>query len=476
VRPDGLEDNYYFGGGGDTLISPLALALCLLAVILILVLPRKYVVVPFLLAGLLIIVREQVVIAGLHFMIYRILILAAGIRLVTSYLMVERESFRWRLTSLDKCLVVWALSNAIMYTILWREVGALVNRLGFLYTTLGAYFIFRYFIRDREDVIRTIKVLSCVTALIAVVMIAEQLTGKNPLAVFGGVSTYAVVREGRIRAQGPFLHPIIAGTVGATLIPLFIGLWRQGKKNRLAAGIGVVSATLMTITSASSTPMMTYGAGLLALCLWPVRRYMRVFRWGVVLSVITLHLVMKAPVWYLPQRIGDLMGGSGWHRSALLDTFIRRFGEWWLIGTQNNANWGYDMWDAINAYVDAGIEGGLITMLLFSAVLVYAYKKIGAARRMAEPSPRNAFLIWSLGAALFAHTVAFFGITYFDQSAIAWYGLLAMIGITTSFVNNRKRSPAEVQSPDLTADQVAAETVWAKEGPDHVPIHASPLS
>ena len=35
--------------------------------------------------------------------------------------------------------------------------------------------------------------------------------------------------------------------------------------------------------------------------------------------------------------------------------------------------------------------------------------------------------MWALGSALFAHVVSFFGISYFDQTIVAWYALLAMI-------------------------------------------------
>lgn len=451
--PSDMPENYYFGGGGDTFITPLALGVLLLACMLILLLPRRYVVIPFLFAGLLMTVRQQIVVAGFHFAIYRLLILIGWIRILCDTCSTRRNPFP-RINSLDKAILLWALCNAIMYTILWRVVGAFVNRLGFLYATIGCYFLLRYFIRDHEDVIRTIKVFSVVLLPIAIVMCVEHLTGWNPLSVLGGVPEYSSVRNGLVRAQGPFLHAITAGTFGAMLLPLFVALWRDGKENYLVAGLGIFSSGAITISSASSTPVMTLLAGIVGLCFWPLRKNMRVLRWGLVLALVMLHVSMKAPAWFLINRVSAVIGGTGWHRAELIDQFIRRFGEWWLVGTQTNATWGVDMWDAINAYVNAGVEGGLITFILFLSVFFYAYKRIGFTRKLAEKVHKDESLIWALGAALFGNTVAFFGITYFDQSAIAWYALLAMISAAPAILATQRLARSQFTFASTPARQM----------------------
>lgn len=427
-----MPTNYYFGAGGETFITPLSIGILLVAAILILVLPRRYAVVPLLAAGVLLTQRQDIIAFGLHFPIFRILILIGWSRCL-----IRREFFPSRMNSLDKVVLSWALCNAVAFSLLWGELGAVANRLGFLWTNLGAYFLLRVLIRDKAGVVRTIKVMAVIVAIIAPFMLAEHVTGHNGFSVLGAQELSAV-REGAIRAQGPFAHPIIAGTFGATLLPLFVGLWWCGDRNRILLGLGIIGSTVMTIASASSTPMMTYAGGILALLLWRARKQMRVFRWGFVIVLVGLQLAMKAPVWFLIAHVGGATGGSGFHRASLIDNFVRHFGEWWLIGTQNNADWGYYMWDVDNAYVGAGVGGGLITFVLFIAILVYAYKRIGIARRLAEKSPDDARLIWSIGAALFANTVAFFGIFYFDQSIACWYALLAMASVTTTFVAKEK--------------------------------------
>ena len=346
-----MPDNYYFGGGGGTFVTPLALVFLLLAIGFLFWLPRKYALIPFLLVGLLLPVQVTIVFYGFHLMAFRLLLLAAWVRCL-----LRREYRGSPKSSIDKVVLFWAFSNAIAFVLLWREPASIANRLGFLYQSLGTYFLLRCFIREENDVIRVIKAFVLVVAITAPLMLYESTTGYNGFSILGAPAMSSI-REGRVRAEGPFLHPIIAGTVGAILFPLSIGLWQQGGKHRLIACVGIISSTLATVTSASSTPIMTYAAGLLGLIVFRARKQMRALRWGFVLSLLGLQLAMKAPVWFLISRLSGFGGGTGWHRAALVDNFIRRFSDWWLIGTRNNADWGYYMWDVDNAYVAAGVGG-----------------------------------------------------------------------------------------------------------------------
>ncbi len=432
-----MPDNYYFGGGGATFLPPLAIGILIVAVILILALPRKYAVAPLLLACILLPQQLNVIVGGLHFPVERILLLAGWVRCLS-----RREYVIGRWNPLDKSIVWWAALNAITFSLLWAALSAVTNRIGFLYTNLGSYLLFRFLIRDKADVIRTIKIFAVIVVIIAPFMLGEHLTRQNGFS-FLGANPLAGVRDGSVRAQGPFAHAIIAGTFGAMLMPLFVCLWWRREHHRWLLGLGIAGSTVMTIASASSTPLMTFGAGTLALLFWRERKRLRAYRWGVVIVLVTLHLVMKAPVWFLIARVGGTTGGSGYHRAELIDNFVHHFSEWWLIGTRNNADWGYYMWDVDNAYVAAGVGGGLITFILFIAILVYAFKRIGVARKLAERSPKDARLIWAIGAALFANAVAFFGIFYFDQSIVAWYALLAMAAVSAKLIPPKKTPTSE---------------------------------
>jgi hypothetical protein len=441
-----------FGGVGGTNLSPLILIWLVLAGLAILLLPRKYIVVPFFSSVFLIPLGQALVIGGLHFLVFRLIIIFALFRVFADRIR-GASAKSMRLNPIDKTFFWYCISSVITFTLLFNDAQAFVNRLGFALDSLGTYFVLRMLFEDEVVVDRAIKVLAVVSAVVAVSMIGEQLTGRNLFAVFGGVPEFTVVREDALRSQGPFAHAILAGVFGATSVGLFIRLWWRSV-SRSVALVGIVSCVVIVITSKSSTPLGAALGVIVVLCLWPFRKRMKLLRWGIVCSLIVLHLAMKAPVWALIGRVGAVGGSSGYHRYILVDNFIRRLGEWWLVGVRETAHWGYDMWDVSNQYVAVGVSGGLITFVLFIAVIVYCFKGLGLARKEAEDA--NDLMrqrgFWALGAALFANLVAFLGITYFDQTQVGWYALLAMIAALTF-------SP---ESALLPAPQATAATVTSR--------------
>jgi len=184
--------------------------------------------------------------------------------------------------------------------LLWQTWGSVVYRLGQSYNAIGMYFLFRFLLRDFEDIKRAFRVLAFFIIPLGLAMLNERVTGLNPFGVFGGVHIATQVREGTLRVQGPFAHPILAGTFGATLFPFFAALWWQGKGSGLLAVLAIASALAITVVAGSSGPVMALAFAILGLCMWPVRYHMGKIRWGLLMTIIALHLVMKAPV--VPHR------------------------------------------------------------------------------------------------------------------------------------------------------------------------------
>jgi hypothetical protein len=441
--------------GEQSYVHPAVTVAMLIAVALMLVLRRNQVVVVFLSAGLLIPMDQLVIVGPFHFQMLRLLILVGWIRCGAGAFRVLRGNFN----VIDRLVLCFALVDAIDYVVLWTgSTEAMVNRCGVLYTTLGIYFLFRILIRHEKDVIAAITVLAYVAAIIAVVMIVERASGKNPYSLLGGTRAWTrevvVARGGKLRAMGPFQHPILAGCFGGVISPLFLGLWWKRKSSsRVSALVGVVSGTVIVLASASSTPIMAYVSGAAALAMWPCRRIMRLIRWCVVVGLVALNFAMKAPVWALIQRV-DLAGGStGYHRYQLLDQFIRRFWDWCLVGVKSTDNWGDFMWDHANQFVAVGTTSGLLPLVLFIAIIAYAFRFVGRARKRAEGERSQALFLWALGAALAGNVVAFFGISYHDQTILVWWGLIAMISAACTNVprtqqrsrNNLTREPMLVR-------------------------------
>jgi len=461
----GSGTEHFFGGGGQTDVSFLALALAIACSVLLLCLPRRFVFVPMLVGSILIPLDQQVVLGGIHLTMSRVLILTGWFRLGQCRIQTESApNSRW--TAIDTIFLLYGLSNAIMYVFLWGgDTGAIINRAGFLFNAFGTYFFMRYFLTSEEDLELASKTLVLVMALIAVGMVAEQATGRNLLAVIGGLPAKSVLRDGAIRAQGTFVHPLTAGAAGATLLPLAIGLWWVTGRNRLYAIVGALASIAAGLASRSSTAVLVLAAGFGGLALWRYRRHLRFLRWSIVLILIVLHMVMKAPVWALIARI-DLTGSSsGYHRYILVDRFIDRFSEWWLVGTRGTSSWGWDMWDTINSYVAAGTEGGLVNFFLFIALFVVAFSQLGRARKRAVEDPALQRLTWVLGTLLFAHAVAFFGIAYFDQSQFIWYTELAMIAAAVSLTPQgvafeSSEAPREAMAWNPWRDDPREKSLW----------------
>jgi hypothetical protein len=436
-------ENFRFGGGAsETVLHPIILVAMLIAMALIFLLPRKHVVWPVIAATFLIPLGQEILIGGLHFSVYRIIVLTVAVRMLLSIFSSPEGIFGDHLGTLDVVFLCWAILRASAGVLVFSfNSGAMVYQAGFLLDALGGYFVLRYLIRDEEDIYRTLRAFAAVSCIIAVCMIFERLSQVNVFGLLGGVRSSPEIRNGSVRSQGPFQHELLAGTFGATLLPLFFLLWRTGKSKALAA-LGAFSATAMVLTSQSSTPVLAYGAGLAAICAWPLRRHMRLIRWGTVLALISLHMVMKAPVWYLIQRVDVIGGSSGYHRATLVNDFITHFRDWWLVGTTENARWGFNMWDLCNQFVAEGEVGGLATFICFVALICICFSRVGTARKAVVGDPGKEWFFWIFGAALFSHVVGFFGISYFDQTRFAWFALLVMIQTATApYVLGAKTAP-----------------------------------
>jgi hypothetical protein len=437
--------NLRFGGGAtETLLHPFVAMELVIAIIFILCLPRKYAIAPLLFGAFTIPLGQVVMLAGIHFTVLRILILAGLGRRAAS----KQAIFAGGFNSIDRLATLWAFSALTVVSLQWMETPILIKSLGDFLDTLGGYYVVRFLIRDLKDVRFAIKMLAAVTVIMGVCMTNEQVTHRNIFGQLGGVSIAPQIRDGKLRSQGAFGVYIDAGEFGAVLVPLLIWLWSD-KKSRVAACVGLAGAITMILTCNSSTPLLALAGGIIGLCFWPFRTKMRLVRWGLVLVLVSLHLVMKGPVWALIARI-DLTGSSsGYHRYYLVDNFIRHFSDWWLLGYKDFGSWGWDMWDLSNQYVAVGLTGGLITFVFFIAILSRSFGGLGNARKRATGNRKKEWFCWCLGCSLLANVVGWFGCSYMAQMQMALFPLLAMISVA---IFEAKQPVARVETqcdPDL---------------------------
>lgn len=331
----------------------------------------------------------------------------------------------------DILFITWAA--LLVGTSFFHTYSSWVLRVGMVWNDLGCYFLFRVFIRDVNDIQGIFRALCVILVPVAILMLLEKATDTNLFSIMGDVHEIADIRHGHVRARGPFNHPILAGTVGATCFPMALYLWH---KSRLRSLMGLFAGGGIVFASTSSGPIMMLGFILFSLVLWNICEYLRTILWCGLAGVVLLDAIMKDPVYFLVARI-DLSGGStGWHRARLIQSSIEHIDEWWLLGTDYTRHWmptgilaNSIHTDITNHLLTMGVMGGLPLMFAFIMVLVAAFRAVGRSlHNHAQVQTKYHFLIWMLGAILAGHVWNFFSIVLYDQSITFLYLILASIG------------------------------------------------
>jgi len=404
-------------------IHPVGVSAVLILGMAMLFLPRRWAVLPMLCIACFVPMVQKIVILELDFNFLRIMVVFGVMRLL-----LKNEYLGYTWIPLDTVMILWVVSAILINTLQQGTFSAFVNRLGFGFDAFGMYFLFRCLIRDWSDVEGAVFGTLVISIAVSMFFLRENLTGHNMFSIFGGIPEITVIRAGRIRCRGAFSHPILAGCFWASLLPLFTARWWKSAKDRLWAVAGLVTTLIVVGCCASSTPAMGVIASMIGGVMFFFRYQMRLVRWGILLILIALHIVMNAPVWHLISRISAVGGSTGYFRYKLINEAIEHFGEWALLGTKSTAHWFWGAQDITNHYIVEGVSGGLLTLCLFVAVIAIAFREVGKLWRSQSRHTYRLALSWAMGVSLFVHCANFIGISYFGQIWILWYLLLAMIG------------------------------------------------
>jgi hypothetical protein len=407
-------------------MNTIALLFLIISAAAILMVSRRWAPVPLLVGTCYMTLGQSYEIAGLNFHFIRLLLLAGLVRIF-----VRRERLQGRMLGMDWAFVAWAVWAIVASAFHNNPAVILERHLGMVYNGLGIYFLMRCFCKTEDEVRRVVRVTAWLFIPVVLVMLYEHISRYNLFSMFGGVPAESLIRDGRVRAQGPFAHAILAGTVGAVCIPLMIGIWRY---HSLSARVGLAACSGMVVASGSSGPLMSVIFGLFALVVWRWRHLTREMRVAAVLGYLLLELVMKAPAYYLIARL-RLMGGNAYHRAAIIEAALTHFKEWWFAGTDYTrhwmpygVSWSPEHADITNHYLGQGVKGGLLLMLLFICLFWIGFRYVGQILRLWSDEPaRRQFFVWSLGASLFAHAASCVSVAYFDQSILFLYLTLALI-------------------------------------------------
>lgn len=418
--------------GNVDLIHPVGFGALALLCALTLLLPRRHSTLPLVVLLCFVPSGQRVIAFTLDLSFLRILLATTWVRLL---LRNELRPISWNW--LDRWLLLWAVAVIVTGTLQQGTAAAFINRSGYALDAMMVYFWIRQHVRSHADTaVIAGQFLACSPLVLALLM-NEHATGRNALHVFGGVPEITDLRDGRLRCQGAFAHPIVAGCFFACLIPLYAirgmvrGTWATFTMGSLIAA-GIVGLT------ASSTPAAALVfAGFGAACFW-IRHALVYLRWMGLVALVGLHLLRTQPVWHLLARV-DLAGGStGWHRYHLIDEFLHRISEWWWLGTPQTGHWGLGLHDVTDQYVAEAVGGGIVRLALFTAVLVTAFRAIGKTMRTDGVLPWQRRATWALGTALFVHSMNFLAISYFEQIVVLWHLTLGIVASTTLVPGSRR--------------------------------------
>ncbi|MEO5917534.1 MAG: hypothetical protein ABIS50_25115 [Luteolibacter sp.] len=399
--------------------------------------PRRLAPVPLLIGCCYMTMGQSLNLGLINLPIFRMLLIVGMVRVFA-----KKEFAPGGRNKIDTLVILWGCW--VMFASFFHQYipgSGPIYTSGVVMNVTFVYFLFRNWIRDAGEIADIAKALAIILTPVAIEMAMERVTGKNNFSVFGYVPANVDMREGKFRAQGPFGHSILAGTVGAVCFPLMVGIW---SRHRRSAILGIMVCLFMIFASASSGPIMSLLMGIGAIMLWYQRPLVSVLRWAAVGTYLIAELVMTRPAYYLISKI-DLTGGStGWHRSQLMETFFAHFSEWWFAGTDHTRHWmpygvpigNGNHIDITNYYITFAILGGLPSMLLVIWILTKAFSWIGKILQYDDIlEVDDQFMVWCMGAGMMAHAATSISVAYFDQSMIFFWLNVAVISSFYSSVS-----------------------------------------
>ena len=451
----------------QTLLHPVATAAAFLAAVAVLLAPRRYVVPVLFGFAICVTPAQRVSVAGVDFTLLRLLLMV-GLARILIFEDLRRFTMKpvdWGVAVVAAVMLVVPVFNGAK-----GSTGAvLVQQLGLVgFDALLLYGVLRMMLRDRAELSFLVSAMAAVALPVAAMFQVEAFTGRNPFSVFGGVPEWTEIREGRLRCQGAFVHPIIAGCFFAGVFPLVL-MWPAGTARRVLHLAGAAACLAIVYASASSTPVGGVGVALLAVPLFYARSWLRPARWAALGALIVVHFVRPQPVWHLLASVQFVGGSTGWHRYRLIDAWVRNAREWLIVGTGSTAHWGRGLVDVTCQYISYSLNAGLLGLLALLGLIVTAYHQTGSTlRRVAGNGPAS-WAVYAAGTALTVHVVCFVGVSYFGQGTFIWYLTLAFVAVAG--VGEASNEPNE---PDAYGGRLPASAV--DEAEQAIADGADPLS
>lgn len=445
-------------------IHPLGLTACAVLSLAVLLGRPRVAVLALLIAAMWLPSGQRVLIAGADFSLVRILCCVALAKFAAG-----GQIFRIPFSAVDLLVVGGGVARALCTFITHGGVTQAIASIGGSIEIVGAYFVTRAALRSREDLVWLGRWTLIFALPIAAIFMIEWSTGRNMLSVFGGVPLMTAIREGRLRCQGAFSHPILAGCFFVALVPLWVAQWRLAG-GALVCWAGLALTAVVVFCCSSSTPLAALAMTIMALLSYRGWPHLRVVLYVGIAVAIVLHFLMTKGIWHLIARIDLFAGNTGWHRSHLIEESINHFDEWWLFGTVSTAHWGYGLQDVTNQYLIEGTRGGIWAMFALLLSIVISMAGIGRAlRRWPDLAPEH-WMAYCAGVSIFSQAFIFLAVSYFGQTVIIWPVTLAIAFAWGEFARTDRISAAVAGS----RERIGSDGTRSQRRPMVEPLPSAP--
>lgn len=311
--------------------------------------------------------------------------------------------------------------------------------------TLVPYLIARACIRDATDLRRLLVLIAPGFFVAGMSMAAESLTHQHfvrPIfiRIFGYLPIYedgtAVsilgvrdeVRLGLQRSGGPFAHPILAGVIMASLLPLYL----RSNLRSWPRPLGI-AASLCAVFSVSSGAFLTLIVILALVAYDRLQRMITVLTWGRFMLAVGMMLAAGQILSQngITAAIGRLTINPA---TAAYRRMIWQYGSlsverhpWFGIGFSNYDRPGWMTSSVDHHWLLLAMRHGLIVPVFFGLAVFVALWL--AFRRSAVLPALDRNLVFAAAVSLLAFAIAGLTVAFFG-SALAWFNIL--LGLTMS--------------------------------------------
>ncbi|MFC3100235.1 hypothetical protein [Altererythrobacter lauratis] len=365
----------------------------------------------------------------------------------------------------------WALSAYLRGAVrfLWPDgliLGMMVWTYLSLYVTMDAatavsgtvsqildialsYFVGRALIRSPRDLRVFLIIIAPGIGITGFIIAAESILGspfmqEAAFALTGiGRPPQNIFRFGLLRSLGPFPHPILAGVIMSSFLPIYVLSGLRGWPK----WVGLLSPFSGIFTWSSAAFVALAISIVLIAYNWLVEQIAnlswRIFLLALFASALMIEILSQSGLFRFVMRYAAFNQGSSYNRVLIWN--------WGTESVMNNPLWGigFNDWvrprwmrDSIDNYwLLLTMQHGFVMLFLFLGVVTYALVKISTnATRLPLVDRR---LLVGVGIALGVYCVGIFSVSVW-LSAKLWF--FALIGIAVSLGTMRTDQPGPTSS------------------------------